>query len=328
MKLVESYLRTLEQENGFSGAALISLCGEIISVNGYGYANYEHLVRNTPKSKFCIASISKQFTAAAIYILIEKGHLKSDDTIADYLPNLPATWRPVIINQLLSHTSGIPDYVGFVDWRSTGKYLHSPLEIVGLVSEKALDFSPGSKFSYCGTGYLLLGMLIEAVSGVSYSEFLQKNIFDRLALNDTGVLPSSRLLPHRAYGYEVIAGSIENEDGFDMSFAFAAGNLYSTVEDLHCWSKAFFSGKVVSDASLQKMMTPTSVFSEYGSGLEIGLFRNRPVIGHKGGIGNFSSIIQNFTSDDLKVIVLSNVETINLPKLDEMALKLADLVLG
>jgi len=164
INLAENYLSVLERKNGFSGSALVSLCGEVISVNGYGYANHEHLVRNTPKSKFCIASISKQFTAAAIFLLIEKGSLKTTDKLMEYLPSLPTTWNQVRIAQLLTHTSGIPDFVGFVDWASVGKYSHKPLKIVEIVADKGLCFAPGSKYSHCGTGYVLLGLLIEAAS--------------------------------------------------------------------------------------------------------------------------------------------------------------------
>lgn len=322
MMELESYLRRLERENGFSGSVLVSIGDEVISASGYGFSNFQHGVKNTTKSKFCVASITKQFTAAAIFLLIEDGSLKPTDQLIEYLPKLPITWSQVSIIQLLTHTSGIPDFLGFVDWNSTGKYFHSPMEIVGLVADKAMDFPAGSRYSYCGTGYLILGMLIEVISGLSYSEFLQRKIFEKFQLNDTGIFSRDLVLPNFANGYEVSGGKLVNEAFFDMSFAFAAGDMYSTVEDLHRWSTAFFSGEVVGHSSLQEMISPSSVFYGYGCGLEIGQYKGGKVVGHKGGIGSFSSVIQNYLQDDMKVILLSNVESDNFPEVDEIATEL------
>ena len=327
MNVVENYLHTLESKLGFSGSALVAYKGNVVSSKGYGYANYDYLIENTPKSKFNIGSITKQITAAAIYILVEQGLLKTSDTLAKHLPNLPTDWNQVTIIQLLTHTSGIPDYVGLVDWQTTGKYFHKPLDIVSMVFDKPLDFKPGSNYSYCATGYMLLGILVELISEINYSNFLKEYIFDVLQLTDTGVYHNNLVLPARVSGYEIHGACVANQESFDMSFAFATGDLYSTIEDLYLWHKALFTGELLLSSSLKGMMTPSAVYSGYGSGLEITDYRGGRVIGHKGEIGCFSSIIRNHINEDLQIIVLSNLESCDIPDIEKIATTLADAVL-
>lgn len=294
MIAIDEYLHELEKANHFNGAVQLSYRGEIEFSRGYGFANYEHAVSNTSKSKFNIASITKQFTSVAVFILNENNRLNVSDNLGKYFPELPVTWKQVTIHQLLTHTSGIPDYIGVVDWLTTGKVPHSPNDILDIVIESPLEFTPGTNYSYCATGYLLLGILIERVSEMSYGDFLQKTIFDPLKMNDTGVLKESIVLSNRAYGYERIGNNLLNQGYFDLSFAYATGNLYSTVEDLMVWNLSLYTNKLVSTFTLEKMITPTLMGPEYGCGLEIHQCNFGKVIGHKGEIGGFSSVINNW----------------------------------
>ena len=327
MNEIKKYLHDLHSKNQFCGSVLVAHKGNVICSYAEGYANFEHCVSNTSNTIFNIGSITKQFTATAILILCDRGLLNVNNKLLDYMPSLPAAWNQVSIIQLLTHTSGIADYVGLVDWNKQGKCVHQPLDIIKMLFNKPLDFVPGAKFNYCATGYVLLGMLIELVSKLDYVTFLKKNIFDVLTMNNTGVYQNDLVIPNRAYGYEKIGDTVVAEDYFDMSLAFASGNLYSNIEDLYLWNKALIAGKLLTEKSLNIIKTPTALNYEYGCALELTEFKGEKVIGHNGQIGSFSSIIKHHDNEDLNIIVLSNVEAETNRKMQVIAFELAELVL-
>lgn len=303
---VEEYMNAAVSVNGFSGAILVAKDGEPVVSKGYGMANVELAVPNTPQTVFRLGSITKQFTAMAIMILQERGRLRVSDPICQHLTDCPAAWQPLTIRHLLTHTSGIPSYTGFPDFPRTTVLPTSAAEMVGKLKDKPLEFPPGGKFAYSNSGYYLLGLIIERASGRPYADFLQESIFTPLAMNQTGYDISSRIIRNRAAGYARNAGETVNAAYMDMTVPYAAGALYSTTEDLLRWDQALYADTLVSQKSLDEIFTPEK--GGYGYGWIIGTRFDRQVIAHGGGIYGFATHIARFPADRLTAIVLSNVE--------------------
>ncbi|MEZ5426063.1 MAG: serine hydrolase [Pyrinomonadaceae bacterium] len=305
---VEEYMTAAIRVNGFSGSVLLARNGQPIVNKGYGMANIELGVSNTPQTVFRLGSITKQFTGMAIAMLEERGKLKVGDSMCKYLSDCPEAWKPVTVKNLLTHTSGIPNYTSFPDFAKTAVLPTTNAEMIGQLRDKPLEFAPGEKFAYSNSGYYVLGEIIERVSGKSYADFLRENIFNPLGMNSTGYDISSRIIKNRAAGYARQNGEYINADYMDMTLPYAAGALYSTTEDLLRWDQALYSGKLVSSKTLGEIFTPFSDKIGYGYGWSIGKRFDRPVISHGGGIYGFSTQINRFPDDRVTVIVLSNVQ--------------------
>ena len=299
-----------QNHRGFMGSVLVAKGGKIMLEKGYGLANWEWDIRNTPDTKFRLGSITKQFTATAILQLEEQGKLSLADLISNYLPECPDAWKTITIHQLMNHTSGIPSYTGFPEFSSPKmrRIPLSPLEIAMLSKDKPLDFQPGEGWKYNNTGYILLGHIIEKASGEKYDAYLKSHIFVPLQMNDSGYDWTLPVLKRRASGYRYNPQqkSYENADFLDMSLPYAAGSLYSTVRDLYVWDRALTSGKLLKKESFERMFTPGR--SNYGFGWMIDKSNGHTRIGHNGGINGFSTVITRYPDEDAVVIVLSNVE--------------------
>lgn len=311
---VDAYLQKQVAAKSFRGAALIAVNGKIEFEHGYGFASEELRVQNTPQTKFRIASLTKQFTAACVLLLQEQGKLDVHDPIAKYLPSLPAPWQAITIHQLLTHTSGVPNYTEFPPISQLNLTGATPQELVAVVADKPLLFPSGTKFSYTNTGYVLLGMLIEKVSGEHYADFLREKIFTPLAMNDSGYDTAAAILPLRAAGYQLKGGKLANAQYIDMTIPFAAGGIYSTVEDLFKWNEALANGKLLSSAS-QKLMfgiyPETGVKnSHYGYGVVMTERFGQQLYYHGGGVFGFASSIQRYPAKNLCIVVLSNLEIV------------------
>src|SRR5438309_3115358 len=179
---MEQVVQYYVSQKQFMGAVLVARGGEVLLSKGYGSANLEWEIPDSPSTKFRLGSVTKQFTAASILLLEERGKLKVDDPVKKYLPGAPAAWDKVTVFHLLTHTSGIPSFTGFPDYEST-EAIPSPAEkTVARFREKPLDFQPGEKWSYSNSGYVLLGYLTEKISGESYEKFVQQNIFTPLGM--------------------------------------------------------------------------------------------------------------------------------------------------
>ena len=303
---VDEYMNAAMAVNGFSGSILVARNAEPVVTKGYGMANIELAVPNTPQTVFRLGSVTKQFTATAIMMLQERGKLRVSDPICQYLTDCPAAWQPLTIRHLLTHTSGIPNYTNFPDFARTAVQPTSSTDMIGMLRDKPLEFAPGEKFAYSNSGYYLLGMIIERASGKTYADFLEANIFTPLAMNHTGYDNSSTIIKNRAAGYARQAGHTVNAAYMDMTIPFAAGALYSTTEDLLRWDQALYKNTLVSQKSLDEMFTPEK--GGYGYGWSIGKRFDRQVIAHGGGIYGFATEIARFPADRATVIVLSNVE--------------------
>ncbi len=320
----DRYINGLVEQNKFMGSVLVARDGKPVFRKSYGWANAEWDVRNTPGTKFRLGSITKQFTAVAILQLMEQNKLKLDDPVSKYYTDAPKTWSKITIHNLLNHTSGIPSYTSIPDFfTKSSKLPLTPAEIVKLTQDKPLEFEPGTQFKYNNTGYILLGYVIEKITGKKYADHLRETILDPLGMKDTGYDTQSAILKHRASGYSMNGATMINSPYLDMTLPYAAGSLYSTVDDLLIWDQALYTNKLLTPASKEKMFTPG--LSNYGYGWFIDRQLNRRHIAHGGGINGFNTIISRFPDEKVLVVVLSNL---NSNMIDKMGTALAAMTFG
>jgi CubicO group peptidase (beta-lactamase class C family) len=289
----------------FMGNVLVAKGDHVLFEKSYGSANMEWNVPNTAESKFRIGSVTKQFTAASILLLEERGKLKTEDLVSTYVPNAPAAWSKITIYHLLTHTSGIPSFTGFPEYEQFQTQPTTPEKLLAFFRDKPLEFEPGSKWNYSNSGYEVLGYVIEKVTGQTYQHFLDENIFKPLNMTDSGYDSNSLVIPHHAYGYTPGPHGIRVAGYVDMTVPYSAGALYSTTHDLLKWERALFGGRLLKPASLQKMITPFK--NDYGCGLTITTINGRKRIEHGGGIQGFNAEVAYWPDDQMTVVVLANL---------------------
>jgi CubicO group peptidase (beta-lactamase class C family)/pimeloyl-ACP methyl ester carboxylesterase len=321
----DTYLSKLTKARLFSGSVLIARNGKVLVRQGYGEADREKHRANTAQTKFRIGSLTKQFTAMAILILQAQGKLNVHDRICTYLSNCPTSWQTITIHQLLTHTSGIPDFTRFPDFLTTQGSPSSPTQTIARFKDKPLDFQSGKKWSYDNSGYVVLGAIIEQASGKTYEAFLKENIFVPLRMVDSGYDHNKGDL---AVGYR--DQTSVPADFVDMSIPYAAGGLYSTVEDLYRWDQSLYMDKLIPKDLLDKMFTtfapiPDSGGFGYGYGWFIGKEDDRSVVSHGGGINGFTASIARYPNNKVVVIVLGNQEDVDTSKI---RVQLAKMVFG
>ena len=289
----------------FMGSVLVARGDNIILNRGYGSADLEWNISNSPITKFRLGSVTKQFTAACVLLLEERGKWKVADPVKKYMPDAPAAWNKITIFNLLTHTSGIPNFTSFADYREWESKPTTPKKLVDRFRNKPLDFQPGSKWGYSNSGYVLLGYLIEKVSGDTYQHFLQTNIFNPLGMKDSGYDSNSAIILHRASGYTPSWNGVENAGFINMTVPFSAGALYSTTEDLLKWEHGLFGRKLLSAASLKEMTTPFK--EKYAFGLVVTNANGHRKVEHGGGIEGFNTDVVYWPDERLAVIVLGNL---------------------
>ncbi|TQF15044.1 serine hydrolase [Myxococcus llanfairpwllgwyngyllgogerychwyrndrobwllllantysiliogogogochensis] len=297
----------------FNGALLVADEKGIILKKGYGPANFEWQIPVTPDTKFRIGSVTKQFTAAVILQLVNEGKVGLEDPITKHLTDYRQdTGARVTVTHLLNHTSGIPSYTSRPDFGE--KVSRNPYKVTDFVKQFAsgdLEFEPGSKYSYNNSGYFLLGAIIEKVTGKPYAQVLRERIFEPVGMKNTGYDVSSTILAKRASGYERNPDGYVNAAYLDMGLPYAAGSMYSTVEDLYLWDRALYGDKVLPAALKQKMFTPG--LDDYGFGWNVAPTQlddgktKVATTSHGGGINGFSSFLIRVPEKKEVVIVLSNV---------------------
>ncbi len=319
---VDEYVDSYVTQDRFSGSILIAKDGEVLLSKGYGYANREHGIPNSPEMKFRLGSVTKQFTTMVIMQLHENGELSIQDPITEFLPDYPQD-DEITIHHLMSHTAGIPNFTSFPDYRETMMNPATLEEIIERFKDKPLEFEPGSKQSYSNSGYILLGYIIEKVTGKPYADVVRERIFDIAGMDNSGYDDSRQIIKNRASGYEVNGSEVRNASHIDMSIPHAAGALYSTVEDLYKWDRVLYTDKLLGNELLEKMFTP--VRDNYAYGWIAGEMFDRRVLSHGGGINGFQTNIVRFIEDDICIIVLSNI--IPAP-VSEITRDLAAIVLG
>jgi CubicO group peptidase (beta-lactamase class C family) len=300
------YMDNAEKFDHFSGSVIIARDGKAIFAKSYGMANYELDVPNYLNTKFRIGSISKQFTAAAIMELQELGKLNIKDPICQYLDSCPNIWQSISIKHLLNHTSGIVNFTNLPE--ATGKFLmlpHTHTEIVNLFRSKPLESIPGDKYNYNNSGYYLLGLIIEKVSGKPYADFLRETIFVPLGMKNTDFDNMETIVKNRASSYYLGKDKIfYNSDYTNMEILFSIGGLYSTVEDLLIWEQSFTTNKLFKVSTINEIFTAGK--GNYGYGWWIDKLGDCTRMYHDGGISSFSSSLQRLPDEHLTVIAISN----------------------
>ncbi len=301
------------QESGFNGVVSIEYDGKPLLSEGFGLANFEHHVPNTTKTRFRIASITKQFTAMAILQLFDRGLLNPQDHIKERLPDFPNGDR-ITVHQLLTHTSGIPNFDLEMDFYDV---LHAESvedALIDLFKDKPLQFEPGTQFAYSVSGFLVLGKIIETISELSYEEYLKQFIFEPLGMGNSGFDHWQRIVEGRANPYEIRDGKIVNADFIDMRIAGAGGGLYSTIEDLQRFNRAIKYGEIISPESVELMFGNQFTIEEgaycgYGIFLQyddhFGKKRRRQY--HAGGGPGVRSMNIYLPDDHLAITMVSNV---------------------
>ena len=285
---------------------------DTLLLKGYGLADLEWDVA-TPEdasASYEIGSVTKQFTAAAVLRLAEAGHVDLDADVTEYLPDFDTGGHVVPLRRLLDHTSGIPSYTAR-PWFGELRMQDLPRDtLVTLTEREPFDFEPGTALIYNNGAYFLAGLVIEAVSGQSYEEYLTEAFFEPLGMDDTYYCSESDVRARRAHGYDATPDGLDRKAYLDHTWPFAAGSLCSTAGDLIRWNRALHGGEVLSDASYREMVTPRPLLdgtpTGYAMGLGVSERGGRRVIAHGGGINGFLTDARFFPDEDLIVVVLQN----------------------
>lgn len=309
---IDEVLTAANKDRLFNGAVLVAENGKVIYKKGFGKANMEWNIPNTPDTRFRLGSITKQFTATLILQLVEQGKIKLDGRITDYLPDYRKdVGEKVTVHQLLNHTSGIPSYTSLPNFEK--EVSRNPFAVADFVKKYAsgdLEFEPGSKFSYNNSGYFLLGAIIEKVTGQSYEQVLKEKILDPLRMKNTGYDHHGTIIDKRASGYEKTSDGYRNASYLDMSLPYAAGSLYSTVEDLYLWDQGLYTDRVLSAQSKDLMYKPN--LDNYAYGWQIAKAKlgtgteTVAAIKHGGGINGFNTMIVRYPAQKNLIVLLDN----------------------
>jgi CubicO group peptidase (beta-lactamase class C family) len=310
-KKVDDYLNAEQKIDNFSGSVLVAKGGTVLLDKGYNMSNFEQNVKNTAYTTFPIGSMTKQFTSMAIMQLVEKGMINEQDKVSKYIPDFP-NGDKITIDNLLTHTSGLGDLS--VPELLTMKPEDSEKvdNVINLFKNKPLNFNPGTKFQYSNSGYILLGYIVEKVSGIKYADYLQNNIFKPLNMDHTGMGYNGTEKNYTSNGYTGYLDVSPISDEALLNGLYGAGALYSTTEDLYKWDRALKEHKLVNEKTSDKIFSNHVAMSEdskvyYGYGW---MLYDSPVgrdIFHGGNILGFTSNIARFVDKDLTIIILSNI---------------------
>ncbi len=326
-KKIDEVLSLAHKYRLFNGTALVAENGKVIYKKGFGLANMEWGIPNTPDTRFRLGSITKQFTAMLILQLAEQGKVKLDGKLSEYLPDYRKDiGDKVTIHHLLTHTSGIPSYTGQPGFfQNVSRNPYKVDEFIKKYASGDLEFEPGSKYAYNNSGYFLLGAIVERISGKTYEQALQEQIFSPLGMKNTGYDHHDTLIPKRAGGYAKTADGYTNAAYLDMSIPYAAGSLYSTVEDLYLWDQALYTDQLISEKSKELMFKPFLQNYAYGWAVSNAGFKqdDQPVqiIRHGGGINGFATMIVRLPKEKRVILLLDNTSQ-NMGPLSETIIKI------
>jgi CubicO group peptidase (beta-lactamase class C family) len=307
---LDEVARSYTPKDAFMGTVLVVKGDEVLLDKGYGLANLEWKIPNSPEVKFRLGSLTKQFTATLILLLQQDGKLNIDDPVSKYLAGTPKAWEKITLANLLGHTSGIPNFTNDKDFGVWSQSPRTVAEELAFFENKPLDFEPGSKFSYSNSNFEVLGAVIEKVSGQKYGDQLRERIFDPLGMKDTGLDADDLVLPKRSEGYmqgKDAAGkaALVVARSESMTVPWAAGSMYSTTGDLLKWERGLFGGKVLSADTLKRMTTAGK--GDYGLGVGVREKDGLKVVEHGGGIEGFNTQLTYVPERGIAVVVLANV---------------------
>lgn len=299
---LDAYVARQVEALRFRGAVLVARQGEVLLSKGYGRASEQNDAPNTAKTRFRLASVTKQFTAASIMLLEARGKLRLEDAVCTYLQPCPESWQGITIYNLLTHTSGLPNYTDFGGYERTQMQPATPEQLLARFSGMGLAFLPGRAYAYGNSGYVVLGLVIERVSGQSYADFLRDNFLAPLEMHDTGVDLNDGFGIGEAIGYQEIG---REAPPLDPTTLYAAGGLYSTVEDLYRWDQALYTDEPLPAAQREEMFS--AFRNNYGCGWKVAQVAGRRKIWHPGLMDGFATYFARYPDDRVTVIVLSNL---------------------
>ena len=283
--------------------------GAIVYTRGYGLRDVANALPADAHTRYEIGSITKQFTAAAILQLKEAGKIDLDATVATYLPSV-AHAKEITIRQLLTHTSGLDDYVSVPNFETLAATPATFDQVMSRISESPLDFRPGARFGYSNTNYLILGRIVELVSRQSWEAYVQQHLFAPAGMTDSATMAQEPQLADMARGYVYAQGRTTESKRIDESWGSSAGGIVSTAGDLQKWGEALSSGRIISASDYQLLTTPARLAdgspSDYGFGMKIDRFEGQPRIWHDGNTNGFDGSDQFFPSQGVRIIVLTN----------------------
>ena len=295
---------------GFS--LLVAKNGQTIYKSGFGMANLEVGVPAAPKHVFEIGSITKQFTAVAILMLEEQGKLGLQDPITKFIPEYPTQGKTITVHQLLNHTSGIKSYTNMASFMTLARTDMTPTELIDKFKNEEMEFDPGTAFNYNNSGYILLGHIIEVVSGESYADFIQTKIFDKVGMEHSYYGSMPLLIPNRASGYSETENGYRNANYLSLTLPYAAGSIMSTTEDLLKWQNAISANSLIKRSSLDKAVNGSTLKTgekiPYGYGWIDGNINGSKTTEHSGGIFGYSTNGIYLPEEDVYVIGLSNCD--------------------
>lgn len=309
---VDAYVLGQLREQRIPGMALaVVRDGQIIKARGYGWANVELDVSVKPETIFQTGSVGKQFTAAGVMMLVEEGKVGLDDHVSKYFADAPVTWKDITVRNLLTHTSGIPDYTEkLIDLRKD----YTEAQLLKIFERLPLNFPPGQKWTYSNTGYVLLGIIIHKVTGQFYGDFLHDRIFAPLGMTSTRIISEADIIPNRASGYRLVKGMLKNQEWVSPTLNTTAdGALYTNVLDMAAWDAALRTGKLLNQSSFEQMYTPVTLTDgktyPYGFGWDIAQAGGRRLLEHGGAWQGFTTFIARYDEEALTVIVLTNLDS-------------------
>lgn len=313
---IDEVVTAFHDAGQFNGSVLVAEAGEVIYENGFGWANIEWEVPNTPDTKHRIGSVTKHFTSAIILQLVEEGEIELDAPIATYLPGYPAEQgSKVTVHHLLNHTSGIPSYTGLPDFiQEQGRDPFTPDELIEVFWDMPLEFEPGTDWAYNNSGYFILGRIIENVTGDEYDDVLRERILEPFGLDDSGYDHNGEIQPHEASGYRHTMTGFEHASYLDSSLPYAAGMMYSTVRDLYRWDRALAEGAKPFQSMETKELWYTPGLEDYAYGWSVRdeqIGDDGPtvrVIQHGGGINGFNTAYRRYPDQQNMIAVIDNTE--------------------
>jgi CubicO group peptidase (beta-lactamase class C family) len=328
---IDSLLSKVYKANEPGAAILVKKEGKILFCKGYGLADMELNVPVEPGMVFRLGSITKQFTAVGILMLAEQGKLSLQDDITKFLPDYPTQGKTITVEHLLTHTSGIKSYTELPEWLALWRKDMTLKEIIDLFKNQPMEFSPGERWKYNNSGYILLGAIIEKVSSETYEAFIQKYIFEPLGMKHSYYGSASRIIPRRIPGYSKGKAGFENAAYISMTQPYAAGSLLSSVDDLAIWNEALLEGKLIKRETLEwafasyKLKDGTD--TRYGYGWFISNYEGHRIIEHGGGIMGFTTYVLLMPEDQIFVTLLTN-SSIEGRAPEPFAFRIAALALG
>ncbi|MFN0087931.1 MAG: serine hydrolase domain-containing protein [Blastocatellia bacterium] len=310
---VDEYIRGEMEKQRIPGMSLVILRdGQIVHAKGYGLSNVEHRVAVKPETIFQSGSVGKQFTAAAVMLLVEDGKVGLDDRIPKYFPDAPAHWKNITVRHLLTHTAGTTDYPPNFDFRRD----YTEDELLKRAAEIPLAFQPGERWSYSNMGYVMLGILISKATGKFYGEFLRERVFTPLGMSTARIITEEEIIPNRSSGYRLAGGQLKHQEWVSRTMNTTAdGSLYLTIYDMAKWDAALNGEKLLKRSSLDQIWTPVKLNNgktyPYGFGWTLREANGHRLIEHGGAWQGFKSFIARYADEKLTVALFANLAQTN-----------------